>query len=230
MNPYWQTADGRHVLYLGDNLSVLPSLETGSIQAIITDPPYGINAGNMNLGKWRTSRMPKSDWDAIAPDLSPVLALDVQTIIWGGNYFPLPQSRCFLVWDKGAGFYGRDFSECEMAWCNRDSVARIFRHDPLASGDYRNKLHPTQKPLAVMLWCLSLLDLPEGATVFDPYAGSGTTLVACARTGRRSIGIEIDEQYAQIAARRMEAELASCPLFGPAPQTFRQGTLLEGQG
>jgi DNA modification methylase len=188
-------------LHNGDALAILPTLP--KVDAVVTDPPYGIGAGKMSMGKWRTSRMRKSDWDATQPDLHPVLSLKVPTIIWGGNYFPLPQSRCFLVWDKGAGFRGRDFSECEQAWFNKDAVARIFQYDPLARRDYRNKQHPTQNPVAVMEWCVSFL--PEGCTVLDPFMGSGTTGVACVNTGRNFIGIEIDPGYFAIAERRIAA-------------------------
>nr|WP_210246995.1 DNA methyltransferase [Agrobacterium tumefaciens] len=184
-------------LILGDCLEVLPTL--GKVDAVITDPPYGIGAAKMSMGKWRTSRMEKLEWDAIAPDLS--VLPDVPSIIWGGNYFVLPPSRAFLVWNKGAGFKGRDFAECEFAWCSFDANARIFTYDPLARGAYRDKQHPTQKPVELMKWCLGFV--PDADVVLDPFAGSGSTGVACAALGRKFIGIELHEPYFNIACDRI---------------------------
>ena len=98
--------------------------------------------------------------DEKAPDstmLSALLASAKYHIIWGGNYFALPPSRCFLVWDKGAGFRNRTFAEAELAWSSLDRNAKVLTRDPLAAGDYRGKEHPTQKPVALMKWCLQSL-------------------------------------------------------------------------
>jgi hypothetical protein len=204
---------GNATLYLGDCLDIMPAL--GPVDAVVTDPPYGIGAGRMSFGKWATSRMDRASWDDAAPDLSGLPA--VPSIVWGGNYFPLPPSRAFLIWDRGAGFRGRDFAECEMAWCSFDSNARVFQHDPLARGDYRggNKQHPTQKPVALMRWCLGFL--PDARTILDPFMGSGTTLVACVREGRAGIGIERDPGYFDIACRRVADAYRQPDMLVPAP-------------
>jgi len=187
-------------LIQGDCLEVLPLI--GRVDAVVTDPPYGIGASSMSFGMWRTSAMEKGVWDEETPDLSSLVAMGVPTIIWGGNYFALPPSRRWLIWDKGAGFRGRDFAECEMAWCSFDGNARVLTHDPLARGDYRDKQHPTQKPVGVMQWCLS--HLPSDAeTILDPFMGSGTTGVACIKTGRQFIGIEKEPKYFDIAVSRI---------------------------
>jgi DNA modification methylase len=136
--------------------------------------------------------------------------------MWGGNYFNLPASRSFLVWDKGAGFHGRDFAECEQAWCSFDANARIFRFDPLARGSYRDKQHPTQKPVELMKWCIQ--HLPEDVeTIFDPFMGSGSTGVAAVKLGKRFIGIEREPKYFEIACRRIEQAYAQGDLFVAAP-------------
>lgn len=122
-------------------------------------------------------------------------------IIWGGNYFDLPPTRCFLVWDKGACFAGRTYAECEYAWTSIDANARIIHHDPLAFGDYKGKFHPTQKPTAVMKWCLSFI--PAADTILDPFMGSGSTGVAAIATGKKFIGIEREEQFFDTACRRL---------------------------
>lgn len=191
---------GNATLYLADCRDILPTLP--KVDAVVTDPPYGIGAGRMSLGKWRTAAMEKGDWDAHAPDLSDVLALNVPSIVWGGNYFSLPPSRAYLIWNKGAGFKGRDFAECEQAWCSFDGNARVFDFDPLARGSYRDKEHPTQKPVELMTWCLTFVS--DAKTILDPFMGSGTTGVACMNLGLKFIGIEREPKYFDIACRRIE--------------------------
>jgi DNA modification methylase len=127
------------------------------------------------------------------------------------------------VWDKGAGFKGRDFAECELAWCSFDANARIFQYDPLARGDYRDKEHPTQKPVSLMKWCFQWL--PAGQTILDPFMGSGSTGVAAVQTGRRFIGVEIDPRFFDIACRRIEAAHRQPDLFVPIPE-HKQESLL----
>lgn len=203
----------RWAVIQGDCLDVMRGLPDGCVDAVVTDPPYGIGAGKMSFGMWRTSRMEKSEWDATVPDLADVLSLNVPSVVWGGNYFPLPPSRGFLVWNKGNGFKGRDFAECEMAWTNQDANARVLTHDPLANGDYRHKEHPTQKPIPVMLWSVTYLDLPPDSLILDPYCGSGTTGVAAVQLGHRFIGIEREASYCAIARRRITDAAAQGNLF-----------------
>ncbi len=205
-------------LYQGDCREVLPTL--GKVDAVVTDPPYGIGAGRMNFGKWRTSAMERGDWDAIAPNLAPVMEIDAPSIIWGGNYFPLPPSRAFLIWNKGAGFRGRDFAECEQAWCSFDANARVFDFDPLARGAYRDKEHPTQKPVEVMKWCLGFV--ADAKTILDPFMGSGTTGVAAVKLGRKFIGIEIEPKYFDIACRRISEALKQPDMFIERPAPAKQ--------
>jgi len=168
---------------------------------VVTDPPYGINA-DKGVGKYGRIRNYVERWDSEAADPTFIAAMGIPAVIWGGNYFTLPPSRNYFVWDKGEGFKGRDFAECELAWCSFDANARIFKYDPLANGDYRDKKHPTQKPLALMKWVITRL---PGAilSVVDPYMGSGTTLVAAKDLGLIATGIEIEERYCEIAANRL---------------------------
>jgi site-specific DNA-methyltransferase (adenine-specific)/modification methylase len=189
---------GRARLILGDCREVLPTL--GRVDAVVTDPPYGIGVGKMNLGGCVASRMEKTDWDDAAPDLSPVLALGGEKIIWGGNYFGLPPSRGWLVWHKGESFEGRSFAECELAWTSLDMVVRQFKHWQIKEGIERE--HPTQKPVQVMRWCLSFV--PKAQAILDPFMGSGTTGVAAVQMGRDFIGIEREPKYFDIACKRIE--------------------------
>ena len=155
---------GDCLLLQGDCLEVMPLL--GKVDAVVTDPPYGIGA-HAGVGKYGRLRNYTGDWDNAAPSMD--WLPDIPAIIWGGNCFHLPPSRAFLVWDKGAGFKGRDFAECERAWCSFDANARVFSYDPLAKGDYRGKQHPTQKPIALMEWCLGFL--PDAKNYPRPIHG-----------------------------------------------------------
>jgi DNA modification methylase len=185
----------------------------GKVDAVVTDPPYGIGITKSN--RLAVSRgMGGKSWDDVAPDLSAIP--NVPSIIWGGNYFDLPPTRCVLVWDKNNA--GRDFADFEMAWTNLDQVARrmILRPMNMDGG----KVHPTQKPIAVMEWCLGFL--PDAETILDPFMGSGTTLVACQKLGRKGIGIELDPDYFEIACKRVDEATRQPDLFVAPPKAPTQ--------
>jgi len=177
---------------------------------MITDPPYGAKRSG-GVGKYGREKWDKANpkWDEATPtkrELETLLALCDDAVIFGGNYFELPPSRNFLVWDKGAGFKDRDFAECEQAWLSWDGNAKIVQRDPLAAGDYRGKFHPTAKPVALMRYCLTLR--PEwlkqsDLTVFDPYAGSCATGVACKREGVKSVLFEVNGEYCERAVEAL---------------------------
>ncbi len=198
----------------GDCLEVLPTLAAGSVDAVITDPPYGINiinGGGRGVNGWRNFKS-DGDWDKSRPTqdhFDQIKRLARAIIVWGGNYFTdmLPPSQQWLVWDKGQR--GFSLADCEFAWSSQSRASRIYTF-PRARMLKENGLHPTQKPVDLMIWCLDILRVPQGATVLDPFCGSGTTGVACVQTGRRFIGIEIDPGYADIARARiaMAAEQA----------------------
>lgn len=203
-------------LILGDCQKIMPMI--GKVDAVVTDPPYGI--GITRSARLAVSRgLGGKAWDDEPADVSWVLALNVQTIIWGGNYFDLPPHRAPLVWDKNNA--GRDFADVELAWSNLDMVARRFVMRPMNMDG--GKLHPTQKPIALMEWCLGFL--PNAKTILDPFMGSGTTLVACAKMGRKGIGIELDPEYFDIACRRVEQPYRQPDLFiaPPAPIAVQEG-------
>jgi site-specific DNA-methyltransferase (adenine-specific) len=206
-------------LILGDCADVLPMLEP--VCAVVTDPPYGIDITKSN--RIATSRgMGGVSWDEEPLSgelLRLVLAAADQHILWGGNYFDLPPARCFLVWDKVNE--GRDFADCEMAWTSIDAVARIFRLRPMNMDG--GKVHPTQKPVELMRWCL---DKVTGRTVLDPFMGSGSTGVAAAKMGRRFIGIEKHEPYFDIACRRVEEAYKQPDFLVERPAPPKQEALL----
>ena len=213
-------------LYLGNNMEIMERLRA---DAVITDPPYGIGADEAvarNKGKNGWKYYGDTTWDRYPPpkevfDLMRKISKD--QIIWGGNYFTdsLPPTMQWLVWDKGQ----RDFSlaDCEFAWSNQRKAARIFdysRGKALQDG----KEHPTQKPVELMKWCLDFV--PKARSVLDPFMGSGTTGVACAKKGVQFIGIEINEQYFEIACRRIEKAYDQPDMFVAPAVAEKQETML----
>ncbi len=203
MKPYYEE-DGV-TIYHGDCREVLPLVQA---DVLVTDPPYGIGASWTSremIGTRGSSRLwgKGETWDD-APVSDDLLALATsmtrQAIVWGGNYYRLPPSRCWLVWDKVQEFTGAD---AELAWTNLDAAVRVFRMSRIDA--YQNmatetKAHPTQKPLGLMKWCLGLV---TDGSVLDPFMGSGSTLRAAKDLGRKAIGIEIEERYCEIAVNRL---------------------------
>jgi site-specific DNA-methyltransferase (adenine-specific) len=218
---------GNQRLILGDCLDVMPTL--GRVDAVVTDPPYGIGADEAaakNKGKWGWVNYGETSWDRERPDakiFEECLKASRDQIIWGGNYFTdlLPPKMRWLIWDKGQ----RDFSlaDVEMAWTSQDKASRAFDY-PRALALKDGKQHPTQKPVALMEWCLGFL--PDAKTILDPFMGSGTTLVACQKLGRHGIGIEIDPDYFEIACRRVD-EAARQPDLFIAPQPKPQQEAMD---
>ena len=199
------------ILYLGDCAEILPTLNKAD--AVITDPPYGINMDGGNVGYKGFNNFEKLGWDKKPPNQELIelcISKGNQSIFWGGNYFGLPPSRCWLIWDKGAGFKNRTYAEAELAWTSMDANVRVFSYDPLANGDYKGKEHPTQKPIKLMQWCI---DKIEGNVILDPFMGSGSTGVACAKMGKKFIGIEKESKYFDIACKRIEQAYSQADMF-----------------
>ena len=204
---------GDATLYLGDCLEILPTLE--KVDAVITDPPYGLgdkwNGGGGSLrSTWRFSPSEAKSWDMqTAEGVDWLARFAEEVVIWGGNYYALPPSRCWLLWDKKQN---DNFTtgQAEMAWTNLDRPVRIFRFAQCEQANEGAKSHPTQKPLALMKWCLKWV---SGEMILDPFMGSGTTGVACANSGRKFIGIEINPKYFDIACERIENAQRQSRLF-----------------
>lgn len=200
---------GDCTLYRGDCRDILPTL--GRVDAVVTDPPYGIGITKSN--RLSVSRgFEQLSWDDEAANLDWLLPMAIPAIVWGGNYFNLPAHRAPLVWDKNNA--GRDFADFELAWTNLDMVARRFVFRPMNMDG--GKEHPTQKPIQLMQWCLNFL--PTAETILDPFMGSGTTGVACVNLGRKFIGIEMEQTYFDIACRRIEQAYKQPRLFDDKPQ------------
>lgn len=201
---------GDATLYLGDCRDILPTL--GKVDAVVTDPPYGLgdwnNRGSNAGGPFDSEITQAWDKPLSDDDLRLLLATGKYQILWGGNYLGnLPRSKQWLVWNKG--IRGMHFNDVELAWCSQwKEACRAFDLSPSGQA----KEHPTQKPLPLMKWCIGLL--PEKATiVVDPFMGSGTTGVACAKLGRKFIGIEIEPKYFDIACERISQAQKQGRLF-----------------
>lgn len=207
------------MLYCGDSGEILPMLP--ALGTIITDPPYGIgyrsNHNSSRKGTWarwvRYENMPGIVGDDKSIDPSMILKWD-RAVIFGGQYLAdrLPPSRCWLIWDKRDGIGPNNQADCELAWTNLDKPSRLYRH--LWSGLLRAgeenvaltaKLHPHQKPVALMEWIIQYAD--AAPPIIDPYSGSGSTLVAAKRLGYTAIGIEIEPTYCEIAVKRLRQEV-----------------------
>jgi DNA modification methylase len=215
----------------GDCREVLPTLE--SVDLVLTDPPYGINENAHRIasrGKLAaTTDYGKFDWDK-KPAADDLIELSINkgksAIIWGGNYFQVPPSRGWFVWDKQNG--DNDFADCELAWTNLKTSVRIFRflwNGMLRAGQARGvkRVHPTQKPVELMRWCIGFA--PEVKTILDPFMGSGTTLRAAKDLGIHSIGIELNEEYCEAAASRLRQSA-----FAFTPPQFVQYTGWKQEG
>lgn len=209
-------------LILGDCLEVMRTLPDGSIAAVVTDPPYGINySPSQNSAKAWGNKTFVGDTVVANDDklFNPTPWLYFSTVIlFGANNYAdkLPPSRGWIVWDKREHIASNDFADCELIWTNVDGVARIFRHywsgALRASEQGESRVHPTQKPLALMKWLICNYTKP-GDTILDPYMGSGTTGVACVQTGRNFIGIEISENYFKVAQKRIAEAQMQMPLL-----------------
>jgi len=225
---------GGQRLILGDCLEVMPGL--GTVDAVVTDPPYGVkhaadsarfSGGTARRGRGSTHRRIANDDKPFDP--MPLLGAGRDQIIWGMNHFPGALSAgTALVWLKrNDDALGTFLSDAEVAWLSKGRGVYAFRWVNAGSkvaldwcGDaYAKSAHPTQKPVALMEWCLGFL--PDAQTILDPFTGSGSTLVACQKLGRRGIGIELDPDYFDIACKRVEEAARQPDLFvqhAEAPQ------------
>lgn len=209
---------GDAVLYNGDCLEVMATLD--GYEAIITDPPYGIGMDGGNVGYKGFNDFEKKNWDTEVPvdAIAFILSKGLPTIMWGGNYFNVPPSRCWLIWDKGAGFKGRTYAEAELAWTSIDANVRIFARDPLARGDYKGKANPTQKPTPLMKWCIG--HVSPAKIILDPFMGSGSTGVAAVEMGQPFVGIERDPGYFDVACERIRKAYDQGDMFLARPITL----------
>jgi len=212
---------------------VLRDLSTGFCDMILTDPPYGV--GWDKRAAWGSDNCApvgqygRQLWDSTPPDtktMDEIRRVSKNQIVWGGNHFAaaLGNSSCWLVWNKdNTGGY----ADCELAYTNFPSAVRMFtwRWNGMLQQEMgsrkETRYHPTQKPVPLFVWCLLNYSKP-GDLIIDPYSGSGTTALACHKTGRRFICIEREREYHEIAQQRYADLVAQQELFG-AQNTMEAG-------
>lgn len=223
---------GNATLYLGDCAEILPTL--AKVDCVLTDPPYGIDFvhggndnGGIGKGKYATKFAGVAiHGDTMPFDPSPFLSLSVPTILWGANHYcsRLPDSPSWLVWDKrAASGHTNDFANCEIAWTNTKGVARVFRHHwdgMMRASERGERFHPTQKPIALMRFCIERIT--DAEVILDAYMGSGTTGVAAVQMGRKFIGIEREPKYFAIACERISNAQRQESLFDAYETTHQE--------
>jgi site-specific DNA-methyltransferase (adenine-specific) len=220
-------------LYCGDCLEYMRGMEAGSVDAVITDPPYGRGVlDRFGSRGHATHAMPYMPIFGDDKPFDPKPFLDFPTVImFGANWYSdkLPAAAGWIIWDKKDGGESDNFGDCEMAWVKNAVATRLIHHlwrgMIKASEKDQRRVHPTQKPVAVMAWIIENYTNP-GDTIFDPFMGSGTTGVACMQLGRNFIGCEIAPGYFEIAKKRIaQAELQPC-LFREPDKRPRQDGLI----
>lgn len=216
IKPYYQ--DDYCTIYNADCSHILPQLK--AIDLVLTDPPYGIGeAAGRNKSRTRNAfarDYGNDSWDdqPIDNQLMSKVAFTIapRVIIFGGNYYPMPPSSCYFIWDKDNG--ESDFADCELAWTNLKQAVRRKKYrwngylQEHMGRHKEQRFHPTQKPTEIMQWCIKIAD-GHGINdlILDPFMGSGTTLLAAKNLGRKSIGIEKEKKYCDMAVKRLRQEV-----------------------
>jgi len=208
-----EMATKMNMIHNMDCLEFMKQVPDDYFDLVLTDPPYGIDLANMNMGIGNTPKASKKenrkweskDWDKSAPSnevFDEIFRISKNQIIWGGNYFDLPPFKYYILWDKQIP-KGLSFADCEMAWTSYDKAPKMFRYSA-----YRNKsekVHPTQKPPELFRYCIEVSKVEENSKIFDPFMGSGTTALACKSLGGIDwCGCELEQDYVAIANKRLE--------------------------
>jgi site-specific DNA-methyltransferase (adenine-specific) len=211
------------MLYCGRAEEILPQL-TERADLLLTDPPYGLGekwngGGGGRMSSWSFNPDEAKEWDGETIDLLPVIKYATNAIVWGGHLYSLPPKRGWLVWDKKQSGNWTT-GHAELAWTTFDIPVRSFRMSRVEAHRNMNKLHPTQKPIALFVWCIEkIAQMQRGQLILDPFCGVATTLVAAKLLGCRSIGIEMSEKYCELAVKeRLNRPL---PLFEQGGQTLQ---------
>ena len=209
MKPYFETELGK--LYHGDCLEIMPMLEP--VDLVLTDPPYGI-IPIRNFGVGSPYKKSDMEWDVKITQhhIDTIIKISKNQIIFGGNYYTdlLKPTRCWIIWNKLNG--DNPFADFEMAWTNFKTSSRMFNCQWIGGSIRETICHPTQKPAALFILILEKYSNIDDI-ICDLFLGSGTTAIACERLNRRWIGIEIEERYCEISAKRIEKERSQLKLF-----------------
>jgi len=204
-------------VYLADCMDIMKNMEDKSVELCIVDPPYGIGADNMVGGKGKNKQwVIGKNWDSNIPSneyFNELKRVSQNRIIFGGNYFSLPITKNWIVWDKG--LYGKtSFSDGELAWTSLDIGLRIaqIRYDGFLGADKYGRIHPTQKPVALYKWLLKNY-AKQNDKIFDSHVGSGSSRIACYDMGFDFIGCELDPDYWKAQEKRYKEHIMQGDLF-----------------
>jgi site-specific DNA-methyltransferase (adenine-specific) len=220
---------GDATLYLGDCMAYMATQPDHAFDLAIVDPPYGIGASEMTMGSGKNKKYAKGkQWDHSAPDgayFQELARVSKHQIIWGGNYFPLPLTKCWIFWDKGIEG-DCSFADGELAWGSFDKVLRKadVRYKGFLGAD-TERIHPTQKPVKLYSWLLANY-AQRGQRILDTHLGSGSSAIAANAFGCEFHGIELDPEYFAGACKRIEQAYAQGQLFAPArPKAVQESFL-----
>jgi site-specific DNA-methyltransferase (adenine-specific) len=197
------------IVYNADCMDIMKGYPDKYFDLAVVDPPYGIDRNGMNMGNSVFNTDDKK-WDKSIPKkeyFNELFRISKNHIIWGGNYFPLPQSQYFLIWDKGETMYGRDFAECEYAWV-KSGGTRIFKKNPNQS----DRIHPTQKPVKLYDWIFKNYAKPTDK-ILDTHLGSGSSRIAAYKSGLSFVCIELDKDYFDAQEKRFNTFKSQLRLF-----------------
>lgn len=198
-------------IYNCDCMELLKQTPDNYYSLALVDPPYGINVTNECMGGRKTIKRDKNKtWDNSIPSKEYFIELfrvSKNQIIWGGNYFELPLSRYFAIWDKGETMYGRDFAECEYAFVSTGGT-RIYKKNP----NQADRIHPTQKPVALYKWLLDKY-AKEGDKILDTHLGSMSIAIACHDYGFELTGCELDVDYYDAGVKRVINHISQIKMF-----------------
>jgi len=194
-----------------DNMELMARYEDNYFDLAIVDPPYGIDVTKMEMGgRKRNAKDKTKEWDTGAPTqeyFNELFRVSQNQIIWGGNYFDLPCSQYFAIWDKGETMYGRSFAECEYAWV-RSGGTRIYKKNP----NQLDRIHPTQKHIKLYEWLLDNY-AKEGDRILDTHLGSGSIAIACHNRKFNLTACELDKEYYDASIKRINQQIAQQRLF-----------------
>jgi len=207
-------------VYLMDCIEGMKRYPDKYFDLAVVDPPYGIGMDGGNVGYKGFNNFEKKDWDKEIPSneyFAELFRVSKNQVIFGGNYFVLPPTRCYLVWDKGEGFYNRTYAECELAWTSFDTAVRKVKYKwhGFLQGDMKNKenrIHPTQKPVYLYDWIFNRY-ASEGNLILDTHLGSGSSRIAAHKAGLDFVGFEIDREYYTSSNKRFTNYVAQGVLF-----------------
>lgn len=206
-------------------MEYMATLPDKAFELAIVDPPYGIGAGEMNMGGANSSRIESHKWDDEKPPqkyFDELFRVSKNQIVWGMNYFSLPPTHGVIIWDKGEFVYGRSFAEAEIAWSSFLINTKIYKFDQRLEP---KKMHKCQKPVALYKWLLSRYAKP-GDKILDTHGGSGSICIACHDLGYDLTWMELYEDYYNAACKRYKEHAAQAFLFEPEPEKLKQAVML----